>query len=808
MPEPFATISVWPPEIPGFPLLSDKPLPGGFGEIYPAAQESLGGRRVCCKILRRRYVEDELSSQSPDSAHDGGVNWDSRLAEEAEIMASLQESKYVPDIIDRNLATVRVTRSLSDGTTVEDVYYCPYFVMEWIEGPRLDKFLGAPEGPWPQENTQANGVRRFRQLSAEWQTRLQNLFAEIARGLWDAHQQGVVHLDVTPRNILLEHSQHVKLIDWGLARRLGSDGNNPADMTLRGRGSPDYMAPEQVPESDTPSMESQCPIGSPADVYALGGIGYLLLTGEPPRSSTAENQQQRVEEMYAQAHSPDHHADLYERLRESGAPTFWVDLVTKCLCRHPQGRYQDASEVVREIDAHLAAQERRTRSRRAIALLAVLFTALAVPPLVRWEQAREQQWLVAEQNQKTLTEFRRRLASSEFNDETRDLARRAVEAFPDDIHLAVERLSLELIRASSAGDYDSVKATAKALDEQGMLSFAPRQFEQLIEQAIRVHDLAANVAKDGGMLLNESQQLRDAVTQLDKFLAADPDSSHFVVLRWMARVGQGIGKAYGFATFGLNQKALDELLAVARQDPAAELFYLASSFQMMVSPPKELKIGSTEWARWTAEKTAALGERVFDPGLPAVNASGRLYHMAAQLMAIMRLASARLDPDTSDEVVGAALERACQALANPKCLPELRLLGRGYALSVLTVDFDAAQASFWKGKTQAYRDRVRVLYKMAQRALQAWEVDEKNLPLTRVPWEGDAKQRLEDLQKRLGLSSNIDDSNGVALRVSRTLREHFKERVEKWYQTENARNLDLPSQRSYHRTPRLPLTVA
>ena len=63
--------------------------------------------------------------------------------------------------------------------------------------------------------------------------------------------------------------------------------------------------------------------------------------------------------MHRQARSPEHHMMLYRELSESGAPPFWVNLVSQCLSFSPQSRYQNAGQVVAEIDKYLADQERQ-----------------------------------------------------------------------------------------------------------------------------------------------------------------------------------------------------------------------------------------------------------------------------------------------------------------------------------------------------------------------------------------------------------------------------------------------------------------
>lgn len=373
----------WPPVIPDFPLLSDKPLDiGGFAEIYPAIQESVGGRRVCLKILRRRDIQSLLPTQTVEAAATEDIEKRRRrFREEAAITASLH-SHYIPAVIVSGQAYVKVSHIAGDAVTVK----WPYFVMEWIEGdpqrpdlpaPNLEVFLTKPEGPWSLGNGEPND-QRFGQLSSEWQqTLLVKIFTGVARALKDAHGKRILHRDVKPRNILVTHNREIKLIDWGVARRFESDANGQdVGAALKGDGTPQYMAPEQF-------QNAPGDVGFASDIYALGGIGFFLLTGQHPRSGDEAM-------MAAQAQDPSHHQALEERLRSSGAPEgFWVDLITRCLSFSSHARPQSAGEVVKEIDNYLAAQEgdkqgakpqnvSHTRRFPRIKLIGVLFVAVAI----------------------------------------------------------------------------------------------------------------------------------------------------------------------------------------------------------------------------------------------------------------------------------------------------------------------------------------------------------------------------------------------------------------------------------------------
>src|SRR5262249_49079180 len=94
----------------------------------------------------------------------------------------------------------------------------------------------------------------------------------LARAVHAAHQAGVIHRDLTPGNILLTQDGQPKVTDFGLARQLDTAGQTTSDAIL---GTPAYMAPEQAAGKARSA-------GPPADIYALGVIGYEMLTGRLP----------------------------------------------------------------------------------------------------------------------------------------------------------------------------------------------------------------------------------------------------------------------------------------------------------------------------------------------------------------------------------------------------------------------------------------------------------------------------------------------------------------------------------------------
>ncbi|MCC7334252.1 MAG: protein kinase [Pirellulaceae bacterium] len=135
----------------------------------------------------------------------------------------------------------------------------PYFVMEFVDGAPLDKYCHAHE------------------LSL---TDRLSLMIEVCSAIDHAHQQSIVHRDLKPSNLLVSHlgdRPQVKVIDFGVAKALDQDAGERTQFTNFAHciGTPLYMSPEQV-------AFDNAPIDARSDVYALGAILYLLITGQPP----------------------------------------------------------------------------------------------------------------------------------------------------------------------------------------------------------------------------------------------------------------------------------------------------------------------------------------------------------------------------------------------------------------------------------------------------------------------------------------------------------------------------------------------
>ncbi|MBM4032251.1 MAG: hypothetical protein FJ291_10740 [Planctomycetes bacterium] len=199
---------------------------GGMAVVYKATQLSLE-RAVALKVLPNRLA------RSPQFVE--------RFNREASALARLAH----PNVV-----------GILDKGAQGDTYY---FVMEYVEGKSLRDRL-VREGKFsPQETRQ--------------------LMQGICAGLAYAHENGVVHRDLKPGNILLDASGTPKLADFGIARMAGAESEGGEHLTQAHSvmGSADYMAPEQ--RADAANVDHR------ADIYSLGVMLYQMLTGHLPVGS-------------------------------------------------------------------------------------------------------------------------------------------------------------------------------------------------------------------------------------------------------------------------------------------------------------------------------------------------------------------------------------------------------------------------------------------------------------------------------------------------------------------------------------------
>ncbi len=155
------------------------------------------------------------------------------------------------------------------------------------------------------------------------------IIRQACQGLQAAHAEDVIHRDLKPHNVLVNAKNQVRITDFGLARSVEGSGVTRTGVLV---GSPEYMSPEQA-RGDPADVRS--------DIFALGLIGYELLTGELPfkGESTVARLLRRTRE---RAQPPD---SINREI-----PKWLSDIVVRCLEPDPGRRYQQADEIIRDLD--------------------------------------------------------------------------------------------------------------------------------------------------------------------------------------------------------------------------------------------------------------------------------------------------------------------------------------------------------------------------------------------------------------------------------------------------------------------------
>jgi serine/threonine protein kinase len=197
---------------------------GGMGVVYKGRQPMLD-RIVAIKVVRPDLLSDPESQQ--------------RFLAEARTLAKL-EHPYIVTVYDFGKAG--------------ELYY---LVMQFVDGTSLRELI-------------SHGKVSERDVL--------DFVPQIGEALQHAHDNGVVHRDVKPENVIVDQRNRVRLVDFGLAKVFGP-ATNPASIDDRVAGTMGYMAPEQF---TTPEK-----VDHRADIYSTGVVCYEMLTGHRPRADAS-----------------------------------------------------------------------------------------------------------------------------------------------------------------------------------------------------------------------------------------------------------------------------------------------------------------------------------------------------------------------------------------------------------------------------------------------------------------------------------------------------------------------------------------
>jgi tRNA A-37 threonylcarbamoyl transferase component Bud32 len=252
---------------------------GGMATVY-LAEDLRHRRKVAVKVLRPELA----ATLGPD-----------RFFREIEVAAQLQHPNILP---------------LHDSGEAGGFLY---YVMPFVQGESLRERL-AKQGELPIHDAV-------------------KILSEVVDALAAAHALGVVHRDIKPDNVMLS-GRHALVTDFGVAKAV-SEATGKSNLTTAGvaLGTPAYMAPEQA--AADPHLDHR------VDIYAVGCLGYELLTGRPP--FVQKTPQEILAAHVTQAPEP------VERHREAVPPALSA-VIMKCLAKRPADRWQTAEQLLAQLE--------------------------------------------------------------------------------------------------------------------------------------------------------------------------------------------------------------------------------------------------------------------------------------------------------------------------------------------------------------------------------------------------------------------------------------------------------------------------
>ena len=298
---------------------------GGMGTVYKA-RDVASGQILALKLLRAGSLRSAKARE--------------RLVREGRAMAKLRHRNIVP---------------VHDAGEIDGV---PYVAMEYIEGVPLSGIL--------------KGGALKEERAARW-------MVSIAYAVGHAHAHGVIHRDLKPGNIIIDHADEPMVTDFGLAEDVSAEGNSTRTGDVI--GTPSYMSPEQARGK---------PVDARSDVFGLGGLLHTMLTGRPPFSGPVASTVYRV---------------LHSDPEPIGAVNPSVSEKMQAIClkamqKRPEARYQQAGDLAADLCAVLAQRGllrtqlevgrhrllRRLREPRTvrIGLVSASLLAVAVAALLVW----------------------------------------------------------------------------------------------------------------------------------------------------------------------------------------------------------------------------------------------------------------------------------------------------------------------------------------------------------------------------------------------------------------------------------------
>ena len=425
---------------------------GGMAWVY-LAEDFIEGVRVAAKVLYPQFSED--------------ISYIQRFNREAKLAISLNE----PHIV----------RVLDYGAT-RDIHY---LIMEYIEGRDLLEILGE-RGPLPYEE-------------------VLDIASQVARALEHASQQGIVHRDIKPQNLMFTAGGTVKVCDFGIARAMALPSLTQSGFV----GSPYYISPEQA-------MGEHVDVRS--DIYSLGIVMYQMLSGKLPFDAKSPWS-------IVSQHIASNPSSL--RLSNTDLPEAVEHLVNKAMAKRPEDRFQTPAELIQAVEDVL--------SGKGIAAVKTPVPEQDIAGLVENLYRRAVEASQAEEWQRAVNLFNQVInLQPDYEDTTERLAEAGRQARLSALYSAANRAleakrwqeaidelseivaidahykdaSKLLTSAGLAFSEGKARGRLEALYQRGLEHFDAQEWSQAIDYFAQAHEADPNYEKVAELLAEARRRIR------------------------------------------------------------------------------------------------------------------------------------------------------------------------------------------------------------------------------------------------------------------------------------------------------------
>jgi eukaryotic-like serine/threonine-protein kinase len=435
----------------------------------------------------------------------------------------------------------------------------PYLVLDFVDGETITKWCDEQE---------LDVTARVR------------LFLDVLGAVAHAHAKFILHRDIKPSNILVTTEGHVKLLDFGIAKLLddGTDATPMADLTHIGGYvfTPEYAAPEQVHGGE---------VTGATDVYALGALLYILLTGRHPTVATGNTPLERLRAVVDSDPGRPSEVALVRPQQMRALRGDLDNIVLKALKKSPSERYPTVEAFAEDLRRHLnhepvsarpdsllyRAGKFVRRNGLAVGAAAIVLLTVVAAAAVSLQQAIE----ATRQRDHALSLAARNEAVIDFVNGM--LTEVAPAEQPVRVADLIERSQSILIREDSIPEHRA--AILHMLSAYYLSSGKPAQAEDMLKRSLELTETTT----DGdlrAMLLCESAYAAsllgrpdDARTLIEKGLATSGPESEVQCLRNRGYIAQNTNDPQAALDYALRAQALLRELPIPKPD--VEAFVLA-----------------------------------------------------------------------------------------------------------------------------------------------------------------------------------------------------------------------------------------